>query len=475
MTTAPFRPLARPLSHTQRAELEGALQRLLGWQRSLTAWALAARAPDATPFVSLYARGRLVGCFGCSEGPPSHRLARAFLRALEDTRFGGIATAERASLSAEVAYPLAPRTVAADRALARIRAGIDGLALASPAVVLLPAVARDTGLDARGLVAALCEKARIDSLDGQRLLLFEVESVSAHARAVSHRARAGRQVASSEGDTTARVDAAGAWLARRVHADGAIDFAVDGRARRPHGLGPMASGRAAVALRALDAWGGATSVAPRLRRALAAQIRDALSGRPPEGWPDRPDAALGTVALGCLAGLGFERELAALARSHSPVTSAWYAAQACLALGTDAPPALWRACVADLVARPWAPWTAWAARARGDAATVARCTGVLVRSVDDQGGVDVTPVPEIALTALVVEALGPLRQPAARRACRRARAFLKRWQWTSRVPGALEPELVAGAWPVSPILPLARVDVTAHALLALRSAGGIAR
>ena len=54
-------------------------------------------APDATPFVSLYARGMLRGCFGSDEGRPHERVTRAFLRALDDVRYGGIRARPNAS------------------------------------------------------------------------------------------------------------------------------------------------------------------------------------------------------------------------------------------------------------------------------------------------------------------------------------------------------------------------------------------
>jgi hypothetical protein len=78
-------------------------------------------------------------------------------------------------------------------------------------------------------------------------------------------------------------------------------------------------------------------------------------------------------------------------------------------------------------------------------------------------------VPEVALTALVVEALEGLPDAAARAVVRRARSFLSTWQLLpGSVPAALEPSLAAGAFPLSPIaVDVLRCDVTAHAVLAL--------
>jgi hypothetical protein len=45
---------------------------------------------------------------------------------------------------------------------------------------------------------------------------------------------------------------------------------------------------------------------------------------------------------------------------------------------------------------------------------------------------------------------------------------LRRWQLLGdRIPAALEPKLIRGAFPISPVVDAARCDVTAHALLAL--------
>ncbi len=149
-------------------------------------------------------------------------------------------------------------------------------------------------------------------------------------------------------------------------------------------------------------------------------------------------------------------------------------AQVVAALAGDAPRALWEACVHDLDARPFAPWTALAAAARSDAKTLRRCAPALVDSIRRRapfaGGCGATPIPEIALTALVTEALTQVPGHAAQTAGAEARAFLRRWQYTARTtPAALDPALAVGAFPASPTMPLLRGDITAHAVLALRS------
>ncbi len=78
-----------------------------------------------------------------------------------------------------------------------------------------------------------------------------------------------------------------------------------------------------------------------------------------------------------------------------------------------------------------------------------------------------TPVPEVALTALSIEAL--VRSGSATRAAvARGRDFLRSLQLVGhRLYGALDPALARGAFPTSPIADVLRGDVTGHALLAL--------
>src|SRR5882757_8880782 len=94
----PLAPLGAPLSETARRSLCGSLAELLLWQRELRKWPGVAQAPDATPIVSLYARGALCGCAGVREGPPGERILRAFVQALGDGRFGGLPVEARAEL-----------------------------------------------------------------------------------------------------------------------------------------------------------------------------------------------------------------------------------------------------------------------------------------------------------------------------------------------------------------------------------------
>ena len=63
------------------------------------------------PFVSVYARGILRGCYGSDEGAPGERIVRAFLRAIHDARFPPLERSQRSELSVELAYACAPTPV----------------------------------------------------------------------------------------------------------------------------------------------------------------------------------------------------------------------------------------------------------------------------------------------------------------------------------------------------------------------------
>ena len=173
-----------------------------------------------------------------------------------------------------------------------------------------------------------------------------------------------------------------------------------------------------------------------------------------------------------LADIPVKRELAAFVATSDPTRSPWHCAQVVAALGRDAPEPLWRACVADLDVHPWAPWTLLAAKARGDLAVRDRAARALADGLrpaaPHRGAGDLTAIPEVALTALAVEALAGHPAPASRAAVTRARAFIARTQLVGdRVYGALDPALAWGAFPASPVVDWLRCDVTAHAVLAL--------
>jgi hypothetical protein len=281
----------------------------------------------------------------------------------------------------------------------------------------------------------------------------------------------------------ARRDAAAAWLAALVDEQGAVAYAIDPRTGEIHQSGSFHHGRAAAVIRALDVHGGHPRHVERARAWLGRQIALTLRGKPVVDWPEEPARVAGTLALAAMAGVDVIEPLAQLVAARAEVKeSPWHAAQCVAALGVQRPSAadLWRACVRDLEARPWAPWTAIAARALGDGPVIERCSKALVDSIrrggPHEGGTTVTTVPEIALTAITVEALASLATAPARAACGRARRFLARWQITDRnLIGPLAPVLARGAFPASPVAWYLRGDITARALLALLPGGAEGR
>jgi AMMECR1 domain-containing protein len=464
-----FIALARPPDARQRRALRAELERLLAWQRALRRWPTPRAGLAATPFVSLYARGRMFGCFGSLEGPPAERLARAFLRALEDMRFGGLHAEARGDLAAQASYPL--RVVAVPRAEAfasprDFELGTHGVALAladGRSSIVLPFVARESRLDARGLIDLALRKAGAEPDEKTaRSWLFETCDVAT-----------GRD--RDDPGEEDRLAAAAAWLAGLVGDDGAVAFAIDPRSGARFGVGDvMHHGRAAVVIAALARRGEHAALVRRARARLERDVRAALAGKSIAGWPAEPAIVAGTLALARLAGARVDAELEAFARAHRAalIKVAWHAAQVVCALGVRADAGLIKACARDLERSPWAPWTVLAARACGDAELLARAEPTLVASIradaPHRGGAGVTPVPEIALTAIVVEALAPSRAPAARRAVARGQAFLRSWQLVGeRLGAAYDLAAARGAFPISPAFDALRCDVTAHALLAL--------
>ena len=460
----PAKLLDREVTRRERAVIETWVRALLGWQRLLGPWPGApAGAPGATPFVSVYAAGRLRGCWGSDEGGPGERLSRAFISAIEDSRYGRVAPQERKDLVAVVSYVRVARPISADRIDEEIEPGVDGIAVVptqrAPAI-LLPQVARDGQLDARAMLAALARKSGASDWAEAALFAFTTEEVVVRPEASAPESR----------DAT---DLAASWLARLVAANGQIAFGIDARAGKVVATGPMHHGRAAVLLRALDCHGGHTLRVRRARAWLARRVAAGARGAQVEGWPRDLGEAAGTLALAAMARIDVSRDLLAIARSEALRRSPWHAAQVVAALGRHAPEPLWRCCVDDLATRPWAPWTVIAAKARGDAAVQERARQALAGSIrlrpPGVGGCAATVVPETALTALVVEALAPGINAAERTAIRLARDFLGSLQFSGeRTPGSLDADLACGAYPGSRIVDFLRCDVTAHALLALQ-------
>ena len=447
----PYRALGRPLTAADRARLSRHLARLVDWQRTLGTWPRVPAAPDATPFVSVYARGRLVGCFGSDEGAPGERTGRAFLRAIADARHAALSSSERGDVTAQLSYVIGLERADRARAAATIEVGTHGVA--SRSAILLPDVARDHGWNAAQLLDALAQK-QGNALDD--VWLFRTERVTSSPR-------------SSSGDPRTL---AIAWLQRLVDDDGTVTFGIDPRRRVRARTGVMCHGRAAIVVEALSASSSQRGLAKRARDRLLADIRNALAGRTVDAWPREPAVVVGTLALACRAGLPLIAELRAIVEATPELADhPWHAAQAIAALGDRAPAPLWQACVRDAERRPFAPWSLLAARARNDGRTEERITRALTEHLrarpPHEGGADVSGVPELALTAIAVEALLPSRDPHARSAVARGQAFLRRWQLLAGlIPPAYDVGLARGAFPASPVSDVLRGDITAHAVLA---------
>lgn len=458
----PLQALAAPLSPAERADLQASLRALLAWQVELGRWALPARAPDATPIVSVYLDGRLAGCSGTTEGEPAVRLGRAFVQALGDPRFGGVPDAARGRLVAQVSYPHSPRPLDVTAAAAELEVGTHGVALAAPNArgSLLPDVAREHALAPEDFLDALADKAGLprDEWPPGALFAFETSRVVARLRAAPPR-------------SSDPVAAAALWLGARVRESG-VDFGFEPATGEGVSEPPMFHGRVAILVRALFAQSAARGAAVRAKRWLEDELRRGLRGDSRVALPSSLPLLAGTLALGVLADIDCTAPLEELARAPELAAAPWYAGQVVTALGSRAPESLYRALVARLDDEPYAPWSLSAARARGDEPVVRRAAANLARSVrtsaPHRGGVGPV-VPELARTAATIEALAPVAVTSEERtAVRLAREFvLAHQQSGEEQAAALDPAAVHGAFPISPVMPFLQIDVTAHALLAL--------
>jgi AMMECR1 domain-containing protein len=439
----------------------------VAWQRDLRAWPRLGVAPDADPFVSIYASGVLRGCYGSSEGPPGERIARAFLLAASDARFPLVTSQERRDVVAQLSYPIRARRCAPAELIPAIEIGTHGLAVAladGRCTAVLPDVACQHGLTASRFVAAARAKLGLpegEPSDAETYFTFDTEVVSSERRSTR-----------SEADAcTLGLD----WLRRQVEADGSIRFGVNARGGEPLPRGTMFHGRAATVIEALAISDRAPAVVRRARAWLSREVADALNGQRTTDWPQTVPQVAGTLALAIRAGVDVCERLTGLARSTPELAaSPWHAAQVVAALGPVAPKELWQACVRDLDRNDVVPWTLLAARRFGDHGVQAECERRLVRAIRSaaphRGAVYGAHVPEIALTAMCVTALRDSREPAARAAVGRGRAFLTRWQYRSdNAPVYVDPHTAIGAFPLSPVHHVLRSDVTAHAALALRA------
>ena len=436
--------LGRPLAPRERVALVRTLRGLLRWQHRLGTFPRIRGTPNATPYVSLYAHGGLRGCFGSQEGRPDERIARSFLLALADWRFGGVAEAERAGLAADVTFLRRAQPVRADEAASAFEPGVQGVAYldGARATVLLPSVAREKGHDASAVLDVLASKAAAPRATEGLVWVLDVEEVSSLAAADHDGKRAARR-----------------FLESLVASNGATAFEVDPATGVARPSGPMRLGRIAVAVEALTAL--RSPKASKARTWLAKELRRGTGEK-------RADMSLGTLALAARARV--EVPLVTCAKDIDPAScSPWHAAQAASVLGKSTPAALWDVCTRSLEAQPLAPYTLMAARLRQDARVVERCARELALAIRTQapfrGGAAFGEIPETALTAVTVEALDGL--PGARKAVGLARDFILRRQILD-VPAAMCAR-VLGAFRGSAIAPALRCDITGHAALALSS------
>jgi len=459
-------PLTRDLSQRERADVRTGLLGLLRFHRTLRRFP-DLRAPRASPIVALYDGGALRGCsLWRGGGPGGPRIARAFLGA-------AAAVDADATLAAQAFFP---RTVRWMSDPTDLEVGTEGIALVRRGiapVLLMPQVARDHGVDAAGMLALLASKAGLEAgfPHGARFAAWTVDTVVARTDDV--------EAASARAATRTRADAsdyAAAWLARMIDARGRVAFAIDARTRTLQRTGALWHARSAIAIEALAAHGahsGHGGAVTRARRWLGGELERALRGDRVEAWPDDPASVLGTLALACLAGVRVHDRLRALvsrwrALAGSPAWP-WHAGQVACALGRDTPDDLWAWCIDDLARHPFAPYTALAARARGDEPAYRRAAAAVAtfvrRAAPHRGGISATPLPETALTAVAAHALAGSRPHRAAHAD--ALAFVQARQLLpDRIPAPLDPALALGGFAATPVDDVLRADIAGHALLA---------
>lgn len=454
--------LEQPLNHEQRSALQGELTALLAWQRDLQRWtapSVPASLAPAMPIVSLYAGATLCGCFAWGSGPGQQRVARAFLAALGDARFPSISDEQRARLVAQVAYPLRARRIDPSQVTREFAPGVHGLALLHEergAVILVPDVARDLRLNTDSFVRVLEEKAGLSRAgwSEHELYAFETERVVARAHEPS-RQREQPLLGALQ------------WLAQQVESDGRVRFGSDAKTGAAEFSGFLRHARSASVVQALALDSRFDDVTERARAWLGSELERAQSGNAIGDWPSEVAHRAATFSLCCLAGVDARAPLRGLALEPALLGAPWHAAQAVAALGSEAPPELWQACIAALEVEPFAPWTAIAAHRRGDSATFERAIRALITQVplgDDFGFVG-----EPAPAGLTIEALSLATDSDARAAQQASLELLRRCQlWSDNDP-AENSAWIHGAFPLIRNEAFLRCDATAHAAIALAS------
>ena len=459
--------LRTPLSDKEKRDVFAYVKKLIAWQSELRDWPGTLATRDAIAFVTLYRDGKLVGCQGHHAGPNEQRLGRAFLAAASDTRFATTARTGDGKLAATISFPIAFTPILGADFTATFELGKHGLLLERDGrslSVLLPHVASDNQFDAQKMLEALLRKANLTSLaESDVISLFETSDVYVHAQELRKRPHE-------------PVESALDWLADRVDENGAIEFGVDPMTSEVRKFGPFNLGRAAIALQALQHHPRAKKKVKLAERWLHGEMLRGLCGERIDDWPHDLSQIAGTLALGILAGLPLKTELLRFLEAHKKNEwVAWHAAQAVYALNKEAPEFLWAACEKDLEKNPWAPWTLMAASTRKNTKLATKIADTLAMSIRYKapylGGGMTTPTPELALTALVVEALATLPKKEKRHvdAISRARDFLLSHQFygTKHIPARFDLRAANGAFPIAPNIHWLRTDITAHAALAI--------
>jgi AMMECR1 domain-containing protein len=452
--------LEQPLSFADRSFVHQQLGALLEWQRALQHFEPTPPVPAALeralPIVSLSVGGQPRGCFAHGRGPAEQRLTRAFLAALTDPRFPAIEEGERERLVAQVAYPVRVRRLNPELIAAQFAAGVHGLALVrgDDCVLLVPDVAREQGLDAEQFISVLERKAELERSQWGALEVFAFETERVVARC--HEAARAR-------DTPLR--GALGWLARQVEDDGRVRFGIDSNTGKTVTSGFLHHARAASAVQALALDPLHCDVTERARSWLCREVERACAGAVVSAWPSTLPQVAGTLALCALAGLDVQSALLPLACATELLAEPWHAAQVASALGGNAPRELWQACVRDLAQQAFAPWTVIAAHRRGDGATFERALRALKSNVPTAS--EFGFVAEPALAGLAIEALALASDPETRALRAGSVALLARCQlWADNDP-APSSAWVHGAFPLTRNDTFLRIDVAAHAALAL--------
>ena len=428
--------------------------------------------PRATPIVAVYDARRAARLRAVARGGPAASGSRARFSAA--TR-----SVARRDARGQVFYPRDVRWLRDPDATSRSAPKAShSSGAASPPVLLMPQVARDHGVDARGLLALLAAKAGLGRPMRSRTARGSPRgrSIRVVARADEIEAVSARAAAAAGARATTRRRGSRAWSTRAARSRSRSMRAPRAPAE------PASCGTRAARSRSRRSRHTAATRAPsRARAAGSAASSSARSrGQRVEAGPRIAPRSIGTVALACLAGVPRARRLAScVARPLARARPVARVAVACrrrsrAALGRDTPRELWAWCVDGISrAHPFAPYTALAARAmRRRARLPPRNRRGRQRSSaappPHRGGASATALPETALTAVAAQR-SPAHARTAARTPTRSRSCARASSSRARIPAALDPALALGGFAATPVDDMLRADITGHALLALEA------